>query len=852
MVDNKNIRYVILVWGLVILSLIIPSVAATPPQTGHPYMLFHDISETPGYQYRTVDPWKTYQNDIIGSAKESLTRNFSGTISGYDRVMYRGSFAQNLGMAYQITKNAIYAEKAKEALLNLNVGTVSDKVDKAGALQAYSLAYDFIQPTLDPTTDRIIRDKLATLADTVYKDLNDNGTSKGYVTFDDYHGQAYPAMGVASAALYDYTNPNKLPLTSMPAEWHKVGTEYLFVNDKLHTYNRSLFSFGFDESSGASVNGAYKEYTLRNFATWFQVSQHAYGENLLELYPAAKKAYTSEVWGSLPNQYSSNYVTDGNLKWIYHKAIISLLPDTEKPMVLNHLNRVSSTLLPYSEYTGGMSSNLLYCVYGNYASMTPTFPANTSHLDPNSIFQVFRGNWNDDSDWLSLITFNIKTNSNRDMAHHDQLSFEYYSRGDLLLADAGENKYVLGRDYGQYEIDHNTIAIENPRTPFTVSSWSGSASKGIYKGYATGMVTPVTVDTTVQVPWMQLMKTSAPVTQVLNGSWSVSQKLSTPIQYSRTILYPDSDYFIVVDRMEGSEPWIYRNIFRPTSLIITPTVDANKDGSYTESEVGHVNGALTIGSTSYDWQALPYKTETTTGITANSLTWSTTNPYGKAVTLNLVSAPSSEILVEKNVGRIAGDNAMNEVFNPIIWFRTPATTSEYRVTALLSSYSTERDKNATEIAVTGTGHALKVISPSSEDYIYTGKGISSFAGFTTDADIVYIRKRGEDAQVTLLGGSVLKYQNDSWITLSKIAASITIYRENGSTDYRIRGEPDLQGNIFQQPVDSNMIERRTSSEIQPIKNDITSEIHTASEDTSDMTAFLEKLVKGILSIFTSK
>ena len=34
------------------------------------------------------------------------------------------------------------------------------------------------------------------------------------------------------------------------------------------------------------------------------------------------------------------------------------------------------------------------------------------------------------------------------MSHHDQLSFEYYSRGDLLLADGGEEKFVLDPTYG--------------------------------------------------------------------------------------------------------------------------------------------------------------------------------------------------------------------------------------------------------------------------------------------------------------------------------------------------------------------------------------------------------------------
>jgi hypothetical protein len=80
----------------------------------------------------------------------------------------------------------------------------------------------------------------------VYKDLNDNGTTRNYVSFADYHGQAYPMVGIAGAALYDYTNPNKLPLSSTPADWKKVGTAYLFENDQLHSSGRSLFSFGFE------------------------------------------------------------------------------------------------------------------------------------------------------------------------------------------------------------------------------------------------------------------------------------------------------------------------------------------------------------------------------------------------------------------------------------------------------------------------------------------------------------------------------------------------------------------------------------------------------------------------------
>ncbi len=143
-----------------------------------------------------------------------------------------------------------------------------------------------------------------------------------------------------------------------------------------------------------------------------------------------------------------------------------------------------------------------------------------------------RGNWNNDSDWLSLITFNKVTRSNRDMAHHDQvLSFEYYSRGDLLLADGGEEKYVLDKTYGMYDISHNTVAIENPRTPFPVSPLTGSSSLGIFKGYNVNLVTPPTVDTIVQAPWIQALQTHVSITKLSpgNGITYTPQNLSSPI-----------------------------------------------------------------------------------------------------------------------------------------------------------------------------------------------------------------------------------------------------------------------------------------------------------------------------------
>ena len=65
---------------LIVLLLIIPAVSAGVPTTGHPYMLFHDINDTPGYQYRTIAPWKTWEGSVISQAATSPTRTPSALL----------------------------------------------------------------------------------------------------------------------------------------------------------------------------------------------------------------------------------------------------------------------------------------------------------------------------------------------------------------------------------------------------------------------------------------------------------------------------------------------------------------------------------------------------------------------------------------------------------------------------------------------------------------------------------------------------------------------------------------------------------------------------------------------------
>jgi hypothetical protein len=280
---------------------------------------------------------------------------------------------------------------------------------------------------------------------------------------------------------------------------------------------------------------------------------------------------------------------------------------------------------------------------------------------------------------------------------------------------------------------------------------------------------------------MEIFQGRSLITNVIGGDFSEADPLSSQVQYTRSILYPNKEYFILIDRLEGTQPWVYRTIFRPTSLSITPSTST--------TTVGNVQGSLFFGGTAYNWLALPYNSETSTGITTGSMKWTTNNPYGDNVNLEVFTSPAAEVLVNKLVGRIGGTDMENEVYSPVVSFRSPSGNNLYRITALLSRYDSESLKTPSAPAVTGLGSAVKVHGPSSDDYIYAGTGSSSFGPFATDAGSFYARVTTRPIAYTLVGGSSLDYSGTAflqmdagidYITAKEKSDRVSLYTRSGA------------------------------------------------------------------------
>ena len=217
----------------------------------------------------------------------------------------------------------------------------------------------------------------------------------------------------------------------------------------------------------------------------------------------------------------------------------------------------------------------------------------------------------------------------------------------------------------------------------------------------------------------------------------------------------------------------------------------------------------------------------------------------------MISVPQSRIKITKFVGRIGGYDYRSEVFSPNVWLNTPASQDLNRITVLLSRYADEEKKTTEKIPVQGSGTAIKVRSSHSDDTIYAGNGKSTFNSFSTDAEIVFIRQRGDSREITLFDGTFLNYETTPWISMSKKADYVTVMKKGNIIDYKIQGAPDIGGTIFTDPVKPDKIQESASVNERQKPVAVKSFPELVSGDLLDPISWIKDFAKKIFSFLNS-
>lgn len=790
----------------------------------HPYMLFRNISEVPGFQHREEVPWSTYEIAIKSSAD--------------------GGSTLNSALWYHICSNSggagctNYANTTITNLYNL-ASTSAERTSYAGE---YAIAYDLIagtkdtgDTTLTSAIDETIRDKFAGMANkSVSLAVTSNPTD---INVNEILFYRYYYVWIISEVLHDYDTTGK-NLQYGVSDWNRMGGYDTFVldeyNTELATTSRGYSStpgmtyWYINKSGGQPLQGSYEVYygDLQSRIPLLYNQTHG---NIFTAYPDWEKYWVHPVYMRLPNGYQPNLITNGNTImnfWI--SGIEWLSPENRAYSRYSNaiaLKNYNNALLPYSKYDG-ISSFVKYLTQDNLTSEPYYHPSDKNWLTPTYV--TFRTAWNETCDFISTYTQSISVPSNRFNSNTWKFSTEYYSHGDLVIADMGELKHTfwlsnLSLIYTT-KLGHNTIQLVDPTgtacgfgPTYGVlggSSWINSGSD--FQTQIGSSALGYTEGTTYSRSRGAACGDSAPYTCLDGGSSYppyFRASCTERVWWTRKIVTPENEYMVVIDRVNSSSvDWIYKNFWSLTSFDITPTTCGSTYcpllGKNTAN--GYVHGDLIIGSIPFDWDALetnPRAVDKIAGVqdgtadwsvietyagNSDTISWNTINPYGDEISTKMFTAPVANISVAKWFTRVGGYEVESEVQNPHVFFSSDSGKDLYRITVFISDWTnTTTPRIAEEVPVTGNGTSVKITSPTGDkiDYIYEGRGESTFGNYQTDADFALIRENESETpfSFTLRNGTYLvKSGGDVFGSDTRLNYVSTITKENG-TRFNVSG-----------------------------------------------------------------
>ncbi|RLI52074.1 MAG: hypothetical protein DRO93_15485, partial [Candidatus Thorarchaeota archaeon] len=151
------------------------------------------------------------------------------------------------------------------------------------------------------------------------------------------------------------------------------------------------------------------------------------------------------------------------------------------------------------------------------------------------------------------------------MGHNDQLNFEYYDKGDYLIADSGE---VKERDvsYSPSAKCHNIVMVSND---------AYSNPGGVVKGVGGDCYNPAIVQEFLDDNLFEFVEAEISNWQRIENTSNTGERrgtnfeyitLTNPLKWRRTILFPSKEYFIVLDYLNNSNQRLIYNTFHLTSF----------------------------------------------------------------------------------------------------------------------------------------------------------------------------------------------------------------------------------------------------------------------------------------------
>ena len=421
---------------------------------------------------------------------------------------------------------AAHRERAEELLLRAYDGPIFeldsrvqgsavDEIYRGSWLQNYAHAYDCIQPSLSPETDKLIRARLAREAQCVYENLYE-------WTPDSPHNHlSKPAWGLGSIALTLSDDPRARAWLGRAIEATNKNTRYFFSGDGIYR-----------------EGSHYLVFSLTNFVPFLYHYRNVSGVDAFPVFQPAfeymVEARNSHGW--LPN-IEDSYIrpTPTHLVAAAYRHRPTKLHSSAPLSEILTWSYQHSDLSPFEQEKGGSGFNYTGASWDypleidelltHDAALRATAPDAAPDVFLQGGQTILRNSWTSaDAGQRYLLFHGVAVADNHN--HDDQLSFILEAAGQMMCSDAGYSRgtYTGTERTAWYNTAaaHNTLTFDGQPAGKNPSNDTPASSHHEEPGLA----------------FEEKTETALPK----SATWS------------RSIAWIAGDYYAVVDRVDAKQP----------------------------------------------------------------------------------------------------------------------------------------------------------------------------------------------------------------------------------------------------------------------------------------------------------